>query len=721
MKREIQIRFLIILLIAGVSFLFTAPIQNWLGDNAFTQKFTDKKVTLGLDLAGGTELDYRVDLSDIEKRNNDEDPANDVNETELEDLLNRVQDAIEKRVNPAGIGEIVVKRSQFDEEEHILVQMPPGTDIAKAKADAERDNKLEFFAEDPALEAQAKIDIATHLASLTNANWDEKVTELQTSEDITVQAFEDRFESDLHDSSLKETLLAAQPGTIIQQVLDTSTETETTFDPETGAVGVKFWGEPVFGIIRVNSIQNAEKEQEVKAKATARHILISYQGAQNAAEDVPYATKEEAQAKAQELLEQIKANGTDNFAELAQEWSNGPSSTKGGDLGEFEPGTMVTAFNDAVFERTEPGLVQELVETPFGFHIIDVNAVTQASKTTVTEKQLDYDLIGWPKQDLRWEPTELGGNQLEKADVGYDELNKALVNLYFSDEGAKMFGDLTQKVANRKCDGSLCRLGIKVGGNFITTPTVSQQINSRNAQITGNFTYDSARDLAYGLNLGAIDAPVELSGQITIQAELGAEQLAKSIKAGMIGLGLTILFMIVMYRWAGFVAGIALSLYAGIFITLLKVWPASLGGPIVLTLAGAAGMALSLGLAVDGNILIFERVKEELKKGRDIFQAVDLGFSRAWTAIKDSNLTTLITCIILYNLGSAMIKGFAITLIVGTLLSMFTAVFVSRNLLRFFLLFKPFQKTALYGVTTEGIKKAKKIGAKVRTRKSKKK
>jgi preprotein translocase subunit SecD len=168
----------------------------------------------------------------------------------------------------------------------------------------------------------------------------------------------------------------------------------------------------------------------------------------------------------------------------------------------------------------------------------------------------------------------------------------------------------------------------------------------------------------------------------------------------------------------GVIAAVALTLYASIFVTMLKIWPESFGGPIVLTLAGIAGIVLSIGLAVDGNILIFERLKEELKRGRSLHQAVDLGFERAWTAIKDSNLTTLLTCLILFSFGSSVIKGFAITLIVGTLLSMFTAVTISRNLLRFTLLFKSFRKKALFGVKEEDVDNAKNaVGAKIRKRK----
>jgi len=173
-----------------------------------------------------------------------------------------------------------------------------------------------------------------------------------------------------------------------------------------------------------------------------------------------------------------------------------------------------------------------------------------------------------------------------------------------------------------------------------------------------------------------------------------------------------------MYRFAGVVATVSLSLYATIFITILKIWPESFGGPIVLTLSGIAGVVLSIGLAVDGNILIFERMKEEMRRGKGLIQALDLGFERAWAAIRDSNLTTLLTCIILFSFGSSVIKGFAITLIVGTILSMLTAVTISRNLLRFSLLFEKLNNPWLFGLNQSSSKK--KVGAKIRTRENKK-
>ena len=293
---------------------------------------------------------------------------------------------------------------------------------------------------------------------------------------------------------------------------------------------------------------------------------------------------------------------------------------------------------------------------------------------------------------------------MERASVGFNQVGSALVDLRFDADGGAKFAEITKKVAARKCDrgeqkNSLCRIGIKVGEKWITTPTVSQEIVGRNAQISGNFTYESAKNLADGLNLGAIDAPVILSGELKINPSLGATQFKQSLRAAFFGILTIIFFMILIYRGAGIVATIALGIYGTSFLAILKIWPESFGGPIVVTLAGVAGIILSIGLAVDGNILIFERIKEEIKNGREIFSAIDAGFARAWPAIRDSNLTTLLTCFILFSVGSSIIRGFAITLIVGTILSMFTAVTISRNLIRFFCFFDIFRKKWFFGIS----------------------
>ncbi len=719
MKKQILNRFAFVIAIALIAGVFSVP-SSWIAqiagsDSSIVQRLENFKITLGLDLAGGTELDYKIDLTDALTQNNDDDPTNDVS---INDISESVRDSLERRVNPAGIGEIIVKRSQINNEEHILIQMPPSSNVEQAKSDAEKDNRLEFYAEDPGAIVGKRLEIAEWLTTDINAeNWEQKAPEYVVQRGALLESFGPVFLDEMEDAELGKKLATLAPGEVLQEIVDTTIQPSFTVN-ESGELTIE--GSPfprnMLGIARLTAVTEEDKESTTPAKATARHILIAHPEAMRAPEELPYASKEEAQAKAEEILQQIK-DGAD-FAELAKEFSTGPSAESGGDLGEFEPGSMVGPFNDAVFALETPQLIEEVIETDFGFHIIDVQAVQKELTAVQPTKKVTYELLSWNKDDITWSETELGGGQLEIARVGYDQVGSPLVDLRFDSEGGRLFAQITEQLAAQQCNNTNCRLGIKVGGEWISLPYVSEKISGRNAQITGSFTYEEAKELSDGLNLGAIDAPVILSGQTTIQAELGADQLNKSIKAAVLGLAATILFMILIYRIPGIVAAIALLLYSALFITLLKVWPTSLGGPIVLTLAGAAGIALSIGLAVDGNILIFERLKEELRRGRTLSQAIDLGFERAWTAIRDSNLTTLITCIILFSLGSSVVKGFAITLIVGTLLSMFTAVTISRNLLRLLILIPGMQNPNLFGVSESSINHKKKtVGAKVRKRK----
>ncbi|MCF7812772.1 protein translocase subunit SecD [Candidatus Gracilibacteria bacterium] len=712
MRKQIIHRFLFVIAIAIFAFLVGVPSSLY-GDTFIGKKLSDLKITLGLDLAGGTELDYRIDLSEAREQNNDDDPANDVN---LNTIAESVRDSLEQRVNPAGVGEIVVKRSQVEGQEHVIIQMPPSSNVEEAKQDAERDNRLEFFEEDPTKVAAKRLEIAGYLDQMTAWNWDVKVEELTQEEDASFHEVGPRFEDQIGDQELAERLFSASEETFLSSVVETQTEADYTIDDE-GNLQVTALPKNVLALIYVSDKETVPREKTLPPKAHARHILFAYPDARRAGEDVPYESKEEAQSKAEEILTQLREEGTENFEELAKEFSTENAAQRtGGDLGTFEPGKMVAEFNDAVFAAEEPGLL-DVVESPFGFHVIEVLEITPEQTTTENETQITYEMLAWNADPLRWEKTELDGAELENATVGYDEIGQPLVNLLFDDKGADLFAQITERVSSRRCNGGPCRLGIKVGGQWITQPTVREKIIGRSAQITGQFTFDEAKDLADGLNLGAIDAPVTLSGQTTITPELGTEQLQKSLKAGLAGFIVIMIFIVIMYRFAGVIAAFSLSLYAGLFLSILKIWPESFGGPIVLTLAGIAGIILSIGLAVDGNILIFERLKEELRRGRGLMQAVDLGFERAWPAIRDSNLTTLLTCVILFSFGSSIIKGFAITLIVGTLLSMFTAITISRTLLRFSLLWKPLQKNALFGVSEADVESSKKaVGAKIRKR-----
>ena len=734
MKQQIINRFILVLVIALFGLMISAPTsfyEKTLGsENFLTKKLSKLKVSLGLDLQGGTELDYKVDLSEIEARNSDAESDNDVSTAELDSTIESVRDALEKRVNPAGVGETIVRRSSISingaKEQHILIQMSPDTDVDKAKSDAELDNRLEFFEEDPNLEKKEKLKVASILAELKGEEFETKGKALSAEKDyMTFESFGPLFEDDFEDKNLAIEIAATEKGEIVQKVIETQINPSYTVkDGQIAFDGIPY-PRSVFAIAKVTDKVMEERKQTVPEQRKARHILFGYPEAKMAEEDVKYKSKEEARAKATEILTKLQTEGTETFGDLAKEFSTeGAAQASYGELGEFAKGQMVPPFEEAVFAVTEAGVVSQLVETDFGFHVIEVQAITPEETKTTTENKISYDLILWDKKDLNWVSTELGGKQLDKASVGYDEIGNPLVNLRFDKEGGDLFGELTERVATKTCGTKdakqPCRIGIKVGGDFITTPTVREKISGRDAQISGNFTFESAHELANGLNLGAIDLPVILSGQTTIGAELGTEQLTKSLKAGMLGLAATMIFMIFVYRLSGVVASIVLIIYSLLFITILKTYPESFGGPIVLSLSGAAGIVLSIGLAVDGNILIFERMKEEIRKGRTLTQSIDLGFERAWTAIRDSNVTTLLICTILFVIGSSIIKGFAITLIVGTLLSMFTAIIISRNLMKFILLIPAFQKPFLYGVSDSEIGK-KVSGVKIRKRKKVKK
>ena len=279
-------------------------------------------------------------------------------------------------------------------------------------------------------------------------------------------------------------------------------------------------------------------------------------------------------------------------------------------------------------------------------------------------------------------PTGLTGADLVKATVTYNSSNANTANpqvaITFNSEGAKKFDEVTKRNVGKP-------LAIFLDNQPLDTnpPIVQQEIIGGNAVISGNFTVENAKKLAVELNAGALKTPITVLSQNTISASLGQESVSKSLIAGGIGLLIVILYMAFYYGFLGLIADVALIIYSllvlAIFKTGLFILP-----PVTLSLAGIAGFILSVGMAVDANILIFERIKEERRWGKDKKLSLELGFKRAWTSIRDSNISSLITAFILANLGTSIVKGFAITLGIGVLVSMFTAVFVTRTFLRTF-------------------------------------
>jgi len=268
--------------------------------------------------------------------------------------------------------------------------------------------------------------------------------------------------------------------------------------------------------------------------------------------------------------------------------------------------------------------------------------------------------------------TGLNGKFLENSEMTFDQSTYApVVNLYFNKEGGDLFQNLTEKNLGK-------RIAIYLDGFPISSPVVNDVISGGSAVISGDFSVEEARSLVGRLKSGALPVPIDLVSQQTIDSSLGEQDLAKSLKAGIWSFALIAVFMILWYRIPGVLAVISLSLYAILLLAIFKVLS------ITLTLAGIAGFILSLGMAVDANILIFARMKEEFKTGKSFGLVIEDSFKRAWPSIRDSNTSTLLTCIILYLFTTSLIKGFAITLFIGVVVSMFSAVFITRMLLRIF-------------------------------------
>ncbi len=276
-------------------------------------------------------------------------------------------------------------------------------------------------------------------------------------------------------------------------------------------------------------------------------------------------------------------------------------------------------------------------------------------------KQLDVDPY--------FVPTALTGRYLQHAYVNFDSRTfRPTVNLDLNSEGTAIFAELTKKNIGK-------RIGIYLDGSPISAPVVQEEIDGGKAQISGTFTPEAAKELVGRLNAGALPVPIKLISQQSVGASLGEESLVKSLRAGIIGFFFVTLFMILWYRLPGVLSIAALAFYALVVLAVFKLIP------VTLTVAGIAGFILSIGMAVDANILIFERMKEELRQGKGLEEAIYLGFARAWTSIRDSNVSSLITCIILYRFGSSLVQGFALTLAIGILVSMFTAISVTRTFL----------------------------------------
>jgi len=399
----------------------------------------------------------------------------------------------------------------------------------------------------------------------------------------------------------------------------------------------------------------------------------------------------EVRKQAVEVLQKIKAG--EDFSALAKQYSEDPGSKDNGGLYEgIKKGQFVPEYEDVIFNKLKNGEVySDLVKTDFGYHIIkkegesgsgDDKAINSRHILFKTKTGADLGIA----VDPEWMNTQLSGKNLKKARVEYDPNSLTpQVSLEFDNEGAQLFADITTRNVGKT-------VAIFLDGYPISLPTVQQPIIGGQAIISGNFSAEEAKQLSQRLNAGALPIPVSLISQTTVGATLGQESIQKSLIAGLWGILLVALFMIIYYRLPGLIAVKALIIYTVVALALFKIFN------VTLTLAGIAGFVLSIGMAVDANILIFERLKEELKAGKPLNKAIEEGFNRAWTSIRDSNISSLITCAILFWFGSSIIRGFAFTLAIGILVSMFSAIVITRQFLLLISNWKIFKNSRLYGV-----------------------
>jgi len=320
-------------------------------------------------------------------------------------------------------------------------------------------------------------------------------------------------------------------------------------------------------------------------------------------------------------------------------------------------------------------------------------AISQVGRTALLEfavVEADQVAIAGMPYDEAMGPVTITGDMFENSGTGQNpQTGQYYVSLDFNTEGGNLFEEATREAALRPNGG---QIAIILDGSIISAPVARKVIANGKASIEGDFTYAEADNLAKLIRGGALPVELEEVQSSIIGPTLGKGALDSSLNAAKIGFTLVVLFMLLYYRIPGFVASTALFLYASLILF------AMVGLGATLTLPGVAGIVLGIGMAVDANVIIFERLKEEMRDGRTVRAAVDAGFTKALRTIMDANVTTLIAAVVLYNFGEGAIKGFAITLMIGIVTSMFTAIVITKTLLKSFVSFKSLAKPVLFGV-----------------------
>lgn len=542
--------------------------------------FPVQEYKLGLDLHGGVELDYKIDMTEAEKKG-----AN----FQAKDVIEGLKSIVEKRVNSLGTAEPNIQTASYGGEDHIIVQIPTQNFDGETLSDAEKKAKNDEYI------AKAKDTIG-------------KVVRLEFKEQKTTVSDADKKErADIADKIAAEINEAKYP---------------------------------------FETIANRYKDQ---------YENIAYLSGTGASDQIPAEVTWTG-------MENVTTPYTSKVMQT-QKWA-GYSLGKDNklEMTEGEKGYTIVRIKSIKKEEKE-----REVTTGTG-----ASAVKKKEK--YTEIVYDYEAVFVSQKPSEWMAAKtadgkvLDEQYLSKASVSFSQGFAPQVDLLFNADGGKIFAELTKRLMGKQ-------IAIFVGGQLLTAPTVQSVIPDGRAVITGNYTAESAKKLSTDINTGIVPAPIYLTSERTIDAKIGADSLRVIILAGLIGLLAIIVFLVLIYRVSGLMAGVALVIYGLLLLAIVKMFG------IVLTLASIAGVILSIGLAIDANILIFERTKEELRNGVDMEKSITIGFGKSWSAIWDSHITSFTSAVVLYIFGISLIKGFGLMLGLGIVLSLFTAMWISRILI----------------------------------------
>ena len=580
-------------------------------------------LTLGLDLQGGSHLVFETNLVD------DETGELIPPTSEQMDSLKKI---IERRLNSSGLGEPIV---QILGEDRLLIQIPGVSDPDSAKVLIGETAQLEFKHRTRNVPRPLEFEEGEIVAY--------SVVEV-TPELFAPPEAEEADSGDAEASDSEDSESTEEAATEASDSADTETSDNTTGDDTEEDAAVPAEPGPPGLVLEFNDTGFANFTETINEM---RDSLILAEGAQNLFPDRLAFHLDGAEAQEVEVLYQqailledgqvVPLGGDPNIREIIG------SNKYVISLGQIE----------TFFESSDP--------------------LAEAEQQFSAGGKLVFKLIkGKVDEDIN-----LTGDDLARAYPGQHQTSNApIVNIEFNGEGTRKFAEITTQIA-----GTNDQIAIFLDDEELIAPVAEQAITGGTAYISGlDFTFDRVRDIALLLEAGRLPIPITLILEKDVDAILGSDSLAKSVRAGVVGLILVFLFMLLYYRMPGLIAALALLIYALMLIAIFKMLP------VTLTLSGVAAAILSVGMAVDANILIFERMKEELRAGRTLLSAINIGFNRAWSAIRDSNVSTLITSGILYwfadTLGATVVQGFAATLAIGVMLSMFSAIFVSRTLLR---------------------------------------